>query len=51
MSPAANLVSWIGLMTFDATGECYARYYNEIRTHLALNKDAPRSRAMQTGAV
>ena len=26
---------------------CYARYYNEIRTHLALNKDAPRSRAVQ----
>jgi transposase InsO family protein len=26
---------------------CYARYYNEIRTHRALNKDAPRSRAVQ----
>jgi hypothetical protein len=21
--------------------KCYARYYNETRTHLALNKDAP----------
>jgi hypothetical protein len=26
---------------------CYARYNNEIRTHRALNKDAPRSRAVQ----
>ena len=26
---------------------CYAHYYNEIRTHRALNKDAPRSRAFQ----
>ena len=26
---------------------CYARYYNEIRTHRALNKYAPRSRAVQ----
>ncbi|HEY0802022.1 MAG TPA: integrase core domain-containing protein [Steroidobacteraceae bacterium] len=26
----------------------YARYYNEARTHLSLNKDAPRSRAAET---
>jgi integrase-like protein len=26
---------------------CYARCYNEIKTHRALNKDAPRSRAVQ----
>ena len=26
---------------------CYARYYSEIRTHRALNKDAPSSRAVQ----
>ena len=25
----------------------YARYYNEIRTHRVLNKDAPVSRAVQ----
>ena len=25
----------------------YARYYNEIRTHRSLNKDAPYSRAVQ----
>jgi hypothetical protein len=31
---------------------CYARYYNEIRTHRALNKDAPRSRAVhQVGII
>ena len=30
----------------------YARYYNEIRTHRSLNKDAPVSRAAQrTGIV
>ena len=27
--------------------QCYARNYNEIRTHRALNKDAPRSHAGQ----
>jgi transposase InsO family protein len=26
----------------------YQRYYNEARTHLSLNKDAPASRAVQT---
>ena len=26
---------------------CYAHYYNEIRTHRSLNKDAPISRAVQ----
>ena len=26
----------------------YAKYYNQARTHLALNKDAPVSRAIQT---
>jgi hypothetical protein len=25
----------------------YARYYNETRTHLALDKDAPRSRTVK----
>jgi hypothetical protein len=25
----------------------YARYYNELRTHLSLNKDAPASRSVQ----
>jgi len=25
----------------------YARYYNEIRTHRSLNKDAPQPRAVQ----
>ena len=31
---------------------CYARYYNEIRTHRALNKDAPHSRAvLQVGII
>jgi transposase InsO family protein len=30
----------------------YAAYYNEVRTHLALGKDAPRSRAVQrTGVI
>jgi hypothetical protein len=30
----------------------YARYYNETRTHLALDKDAPASRPVQrTGVV
>jgi hypothetical protein len=30
----------------------YARYYNETRTHLALDKDAPVSRPVQrTGVV
>ena len=30
----------------------YARYYNEVRTHLALGKDAPLGRAVQrTGVV
>jgi transposase InsO family protein len=28
--------------------ESYQRYYNETRTHLSLNKDAPESRAVQT---
>jgi len=27
----------------------YARYYNESRTHLSLDKDAPLSRAVQVG--
>ena len=27
--------------------QSYARYYNEIRTHRSLNKDAPFSRAVQ----
>src|SRR6202043_256642 len=32
--------------------KCYARYYNETRTHLALDKDAPASRPVQrTGVV
>ena len=26
---------------------CYAHYYNEVRTHRSLNKDAPTSRAVQ----
>jgi hypothetical protein len=26
----------------------YMKYYNETRTHLSLNKDAPGSRAVQT---
>ena len=30
----------------------YAAYYNEVRTHLALGKDAPLGRAVQrTGAI
>jgi hypothetical protein len=30
----------------------YAAYYNEVRTHLALGKDAPLGRAAQrTGAI
>jgi len=29
----------------------YARYYNETRTHLALDKDAPVSPVQRTGAV
>ena len=30
----------------------YARYYNETRTHLALDKDAPVSRSVQrTGVI
>jgi hypothetical protein len=30
----------------------YAAYYNEVRTHLALGKDAPVSRAVQrTGVI
>ena len=30
----------------------YARYYNETRTHLALDKDAPVSRPVQrTGVI
>jgi hypothetical protein len=28
-------------------GYCYARYYNETRTHLALDKDAPLSRTVK----
>ena len=32
--------------------KCYARYYNETRTHLALDKDAPASRPVQrTGVI
>ena len=27
--------------------QCYARYYNEIRTHRSLDKDAPLSRPVQ----
>jgi len=27
---------------------CYAAYYNQARTHLSLNKDAPLSRPIQT---
>ncbi|WP_292528736.1 integrase core domain-containing protein [Methylocystis sp.] len=31
---------------------CYAHYYNEVRTHRSLNKDAPISRAVQwIGAI
>jgi hypothetical protein len=29
----------------------YARYYNETRTHLALDKDAPVSRLVQRTSV
>jgi hypothetical protein len=30
----------------------YARYYNESRTHLALDKNAPNGRAVETfGAI
>ena len=28
--------------------ESYQRYYNEARTHLSLDKDAPVSRAIET---
>ena len=32
--------------------KAYAAYYNEIRTHLSLDKDAPNSRRSQTvGAI
>jgi transposase InsO family protein len=32
--------------------QAYARYYNEIRTHRSLNKDAPVSRSVQrTGNI
>jgi hypothetical protein len=30
---------------------CYAAYYNEVRTHLALGKDAPLGRAVQRSGV
>jgi hypothetical protein len=31
---------------------CYARYYNDIRTHRSLDKDAPVSRPVQrTGSI
>jgi transposase InsO family protein len=34
------------------TLSCYAAYYNQVRTHLALGKDAPVSRAVQrSGAI
>jgi transposase InsO family protein len=29
----------------------YSRYYNEVRTHLSLNKDAPISRSVQRAGV
>jgi len=29
----------------------YTAYYNEVRTHLALNKDTPLSRAVQRSGV
>jgi transposase InsO family protein len=29
----------------------YAAYYNDVRTHLALGKDAPRRRAVQRSGV
>jgi hypothetical protein len=29
----------------------YAVYYNEVRTHLALDKDAPLARAVQRSGV
>jgi len=29
----------------------YAAYYNEVRTHLALGKDAPLGRAVQRSGV
>jgi hypothetical protein len=29
----------------------YAMYYNEVRTHLALGKDAPLGRAVQRSGV
>ena len=28
--------------------KCYASYYNEVRTHLSLNKDAPSFRRART---
>ena len=29
----------------------YARYYNRLRTHLSLNKDAPLGRPVQSNGV
>ena len=31
--------------------EIYARYYNDIRTHRSLNKDAPISRSVQRAGI
>jgi len=36
---------------FDRSLACYADYYNSVRTHLSLAKDAPRGRAVQAAGL
>jgi hypothetical protein len=47
--PAADL--WRGAPSGKFFLSSYAAYYNEVRTHLALGKDAPLGRAVQRTGV
>ena len=42
----------MGEVSLRRTHKAYARYYNEVRTHRSLHKDAPEARPVQfTGSV
>jgi hypothetical protein len=50
MSVPTAIIIVLGAAHLRRILKSYARYYNETRTHLALEKDAPLSRTAQSSA-
>ncbi len=49
---SASTIVVVGEASLRRTLKAYARYYNEIRTHRSLDKDAPEARPIQvTGMI